>query len=472
MNALMEQTLTAGDAASSDYERNRFWEAVRAIGKTLPNSPLKKGRGRNIKKNSNLKKAINETKLDASKIVNSKLVADLYRHRFTNLVKAKNDDTWWPSSGSISRVLKPMSLAEASNSDGEGGEHDAAHYMMSKTLFEANYVKVQNSEQEDFDLFDEYEGSFKLIGTQEGYFAPKNSTWAVLFDRRSWTQLCQDYSKKITESDICLLESGHRLIRQDVAKKIGLTQLNEIEFLNRYPLSPVSFLMAHFQEEKQNSFFDTFDSEEYHSDWLNIGELELGDSQRDVYLRSSALKKKRELQDNNAWTAKELHTELIVAVSEKEEWYFSLERLIPKNPGDDPMGQMAEYYPHIYRLHITKDYFDLQTSSDNIETRIVTIFDEESRIIPEAFREYYGNLNKSGKTQFTFEHLYDVVRSLFSAGGTVDSLESPGWSCPHYIRQWMGPLSDDVPVLRTIEKLDEKLAEFVEEYIRKRMWLD
>ena len=288
----------------------------------------------------------------------------------------------------------------------------------------------------------------------------------------SWTQLCQDYSKKITESDICLLESGHRLIRQDVAKKIGLTQLNEIEFLNRYPLSPVSFLMAHFQEEKQNSFFDTFDSEEYHSDWLNIGELELGDSQRDVYLRSSALKKKRELQDNNAWTAKELHTELIVAVSEKEEWYFSLERLIPKNPGDDPMGQMAEYYPHIYRLHITKDYFDLQTGSDNIETRIVTIFDEESRIIPEAFREYYGNLNKSGKTQFTFEHLYDVVRSLFSAGGTVDSLESPGWSCPHYIRQWMGPLSDDVPVLRTIEKLDEKLAEFVEEYIRKRMWLD
>ena len=143
-----------------------------AIGKTLPNSPLRKG-GRNIKKNSNLKKAINETKLDASKIVNSKLVADLYRHRFTNLVKAKNDDTWWPSSGSISRVLKPMSLAEASNSDGEGGEHDAAHYMMSKTLFEANYVKVQNSEQEDFDLFDEYEGSFKLIGTQEGYFAPK-----------------------------------------------------------------------------------------------------------------------------------------------------------------------------------------------------------------------------------------------------------------------------------------------------------
>ena len=45
MNALIEQTLNAGDAASNDDERNRFWEAVRAICKTLPNSPIKKGRG-------------------------------------------------------------------------------------------------------------------------------------------------------------------------------------------------------------------------------------------------------------------------------------------------------------------------------------------------------------------------------------------------------------------------------------------
>ena len=45
MNALIEQTLNAGDVAKSDDERNRFWEAVRAICKTLPNSPIKKGRG-------------------------------------------------------------------------------------------------------------------------------------------------------------------------------------------------------------------------------------------------------------------------------------------------------------------------------------------------------------------------------------------------------------------------------------------
>jgi len=45
MNALIAQTLDAGDSASNDDERNRFWEAVRAICKTLPNSPIKKGRG-------------------------------------------------------------------------------------------------------------------------------------------------------------------------------------------------------------------------------------------------------------------------------------------------------------------------------------------------------------------------------------------------------------------------------------------
>ena len=45
MNALIAQTLDAGDSASNDDERNRFWEAVRAICKTPPNSPIKKGRG-------------------------------------------------------------------------------------------------------------------------------------------------------------------------------------------------------------------------------------------------------------------------------------------------------------------------------------------------------------------------------------------------------------------------------------------
>ena len=154
------------------------------------------------------------------------------------------------------------------------------------------------------------------------------------------------------------------MIRQDVAKKIGLTQLNEIEFLNRYPLSPVSFLMAHFQEEKQNSFFDTFDSEEYHSDWLNIGELELGDSQRDVYLRSSALKKKRELQDNNAWTAKELHTELIVAVSEKENGTF----FGAPNSQNQEMTQWVKWQNII---HIFTDYISRKITS--ICRRVATI---------------------------------------------------------------------------------------------------
>ena len=45
INDLIIQTLEAGKVASSDEERDRFWEAVRAICKTLPNSPIKKGRG-------------------------------------------------------------------------------------------------------------------------------------------------------------------------------------------------------------------------------------------------------------------------------------------------------------------------------------------------------------------------------------------------------------------------------------------
>ena len=49
MAPVIEQTLDAGDALgdepSQDEERDRFWEAVRAICKTLPNSPIKKGRG-------------------------------------------------------------------------------------------------------------------------------------------------------------------------------------------------------------------------------------------------------------------------------------------------------------------------------------------------------------------------------------------------------------------------------------------
>ena len=147
--------LDSGDKAKSEKERERYWLAVRSLTKANANNPFqrKKGRVEKMEKNSSSKKAKNETKFDTSKLVNSKLVADLYRHRFTNLVKAKNDDTWWPSSGSISRVLKPMSLAEASNNDGEGEEHDAAHYMMSKTLFEANYVDgLEDGEYKEWHL--------------------------------------------------------------------------------------------------------------------------------------------------------------------------------------------------------------------------------------------------------------------------------------------------------------------------------
>lgn len=45
MKALIEMTLDAGDISESEEERDRFWESVRAICKTLPNSPIKKGRG-------------------------------------------------------------------------------------------------------------------------------------------------------------------------------------------------------------------------------------------------------------------------------------------------------------------------------------------------------------------------------------------------------------------------------------------
>jgi len=45
MGAVITVNLDAGDNAASDEDRNRFWEAVRALCKTLPNSPIQKGRG-------------------------------------------------------------------------------------------------------------------------------------------------------------------------------------------------------------------------------------------------------------------------------------------------------------------------------------------------------------------------------------------------------------------------------------------
>mgnify|MGYP003638050470 FL=1 len=45
MSAVIAVNLDAGDLATTDEDRDRFWEAVRALCKTLPNSPIKKGRG-------------------------------------------------------------------------------------------------------------------------------------------------------------------------------------------------------------------------------------------------------------------------------------------------------------------------------------------------------------------------------------------------------------------------------------------
>lgn len=45
MSELITMTIQAGNNALNDEERDRFWESIRAICKTLPNSPIKKGRG-------------------------------------------------------------------------------------------------------------------------------------------------------------------------------------------------------------------------------------------------------------------------------------------------------------------------------------------------------------------------------------------------------------------------------------------
>ena len=45
MGQVIRVNLEAGNEAQNDDDRNRFWEAVRALCKVLPNSPIKKGRG-------------------------------------------------------------------------------------------------------------------------------------------------------------------------------------------------------------------------------------------------------------------------------------------------------------------------------------------------------------------------------------------------------------------------------------------
>lgn len=45
MGQVIQVNIEAGNNAQTDEDRNRFWEAVRALCKTLPNSPIKKGRG-------------------------------------------------------------------------------------------------------------------------------------------------------------------------------------------------------------------------------------------------------------------------------------------------------------------------------------------------------------------------------------------------------------------------------------------
>ena len=403
--------------------------------------------------------------------LNLKLVSDLFRHRFTNLRRVKNDISWWPNSGSITRVLKPLSIAIATDNSDENKQYDSAHSVISKGLFEANYVKIQNPEEEDFDLFDEFHGDFKLIGTEQGYFASENSTWALLIDRRSWSQLKEDYRNTISEEHLVFLESGHRLIRLEVANNIGMNKLTELEYMNRYPKSPVSFLMAHFQDDDQNSFSTSDIDGKYYSDWLDISKLEPDEDPKKVYLRANNLSTERN-RWSSIWVSKENHSELRITISKTEEWYFSLERLIPKVHVEDSFGKL--HFPHKYRLHISKDFVNPKTNEDEFESRVVTIFDQELGLIPEAFRDYFGNLNSEDKTAFTYEHLNDVVRSLFAASGTLSSINEPGWTCPIHVRRWIGPLtvvSGDT-VVEMINDVDSELSGYVADYLNKRMWLD
>ena len=45
MGQVIQVNIEAGNEAQTDEDRNRFWEAVSALCKTLPNSPIKKGGG-------------------------------------------------------------------------------------------------------------------------------------------------------------------------------------------------------------------------------------------------------------------------------------------------------------------------------------------------------------------------------------------------------------------------------------------
>ena len=146
--------------------------------------------------------------------------------------------------------------------------------------------------------------------------------------------------------------------------------------------------------------------------------------------------------------------------------------MIPKSPIEDNFGK--PHFPHKYRLHITKDFVNPKTNEDEFESRVVTIFDQELGLIPEAFSEYFGNLNSKDKNYFTFEHLNDVVRSLFAAAGTLSSIKEPGWTCPLHVRRWIGPMKTGAgdTVFEMINDVDPELSEYVADYLKKRMWLD
>jgi len=468
MNAVITANLDAGDSATNDHDRERYSSAVKVLRRYLP------GRGFTVDKVKPKRRTNSNSQEIREKMIDSRLISDLFRHRFTNL-KAKKDESWWPNSGSITRVLKPLSLADSSEDDvlnGQNKEHDVAHFLMSKILFEAHYVKVEHIVEDDDDLFNEFDGTFKLIGTEQGFLAPESSNWGLLIDRRSWSQLQQDYNGIMTENDVIFLQSGHRLIRVEIATRVGIQRLEELEFLNRYPSSPVSFLMAHYQDEKDNSFAKSFSSEDYYSDWLNLNQLGPQDDKHNLFLRSHNLKEVRK-SNSELWTSKDNHSELVITVSDKEEWYFSFERLIPKKPKEDPMGKMADYYPHIYRLHIIKDFVDPETDTDRLETRVAQIYHGEYGLTPSSFSEFVGNLSASSKNGFRFEHLYDVVRSLFAAAGSLDSFKEPGWTCPLHIRKWIGPLKpgSGETVVDMIENIETRLAKYILKYINRRMWL-
>jgi hypothetical protein len=329
-------------------------------------------------------------------------------------------------------------------------------------MFESQYSPIIVDETTD--EFDElvFHVKHNLIKINEyGWFGPKNSDYVWLIDHRSWAQLKQD-NPQLSEHDISFLPSGHRLIRRESTIHYDKQQISEIAYFSQFSMTPEEVLVNAFDVSKTSI-------EDQERGFSNVRESILNGAKEYVHIEPKEMMElrfqvwnsrdfERERLRNGIWSlTSEPH------IVEIENYHITLHRVI------------NEFYDDLFQHTL---YLVLR--QENHAPRMVTFYKSKNLVRPNTVSENdWRIMTKQMKWECTWRELKTHLRAyaiLAHQNKNIGDYKKWEPLLDYHVRHFLKPTifedeNEQVSPIESIKSIDEHLANHIQQYILKKMWI-